>query len=432
MKPFYVRELTVYPTGRRRIWLLTIAVLASLIANFETTLSTILPLLLVDLNMSLQTYGLISAVSVLVGGLSAGFGGILSDRWGRISILVPTLTVTAACNFLLATVDSVTGLFWVRCLMLFIEGAGISITASLVRDFSPRLGRAQAFAFWTWGPVGAAFLASAIAGLTLPLFDNAWQPQAIIMGCVSLALCAVVIWQIAEPSAALRNRVMAEENAAAAEGKLDPGKVRELLKHPHLWAHVLGNTAWSVLYWTFTIFSVAILVTAFGLTAAQANLVTALGVILNALTVVVIGRISDRLQLRKPFIVAGTIGTAVVLAYYITLIGGDAGFGHIAAVYAGLYLFMGVAYVPWMASFSEDAEDVDPSLQGAALGLWGLAVRVMIVVLLLVATQVAGVYGWEAWLMVALIGQGLFLVSALAFKGAWRSSTPRPEDTVRR
>lgn len=149
MKPFYVRELQTYPVGARRVRLLAIAVLASLVANFETTIATILPLLMTDLGMSLEQYGLIAALSVLVGGISAGFGGILSDRWGRVALLVPTLTITAACNFLLATVDSVTGLLAVRCLMLFIEGAGVTITASLVRDFSPRMGRAQAFAFWT-------------------------------------------------------------------------------------------------------------------------------------------------------------------------------------------------------------------------------------------------------------------------------------------
>ncbi|WP_344832826.1 hypothetical protein [Nonomuraea dietziae] len=89
MKPFYVRELTVYPVGARRVRLLAVAVLASLVANFETTLATILPLLREDLDMSLEVYGLIAALSVLVGGLSAGFGGILSDRWGRVTILVP-------------------------------------------------------------------------------------------------------------------------------------------------------------------------------------------------------------------------------------------------------------------------------------------------------------------------------------------------------
>ncbi|NUT40321.1 MAG: MFS transporter [Thermoactinospora sp.] len=426
MKPFYVRELSVYPVGRRRILLLAIAVLASLVANFETTLATILPLLMDDLGMSLTVYGLIAAGSVLVGGLSAGVGGILSDRWGRVTLLVPTLTITAACNFLLATVDTVAGLFWVRCLMLFIEGAGITITASLVRDFSPRLGRAQAFAFWTWGPVGASFLASFIAGFTLPMFGNAWQSQAIIMGIVSLAMCAVILWKIAEPSAALRAQVLDAEQAVTAEEKIDAARVRELFRHPHLWAHVLGNTGWQVLYWTFAIFGQTILVDAFGLEPAAANRVVALGIVLNAAAVVVVGRVSDRLRLRKPFTAAGTALTIAALAYFIGLVGPGVSTGHVTVVYALLFLFMGIAYVPWMANFSENAEDVESRLQGSALGIWGMVVRVMIVVLLIVSPIVVDASGWGTWLAVALGGQVVFLASMAAFKGSWRAPRPVP------
>jgi OPA family glycerol-3-phosphate transporter-like MFS transporter len=425
MKPFYVRELAVYPTGRRRMRLLAIAVLASLIANFETTIATILPLLRKDLDMSLESYGLIAAASVLVGGLSAGFGGVLSDKWGRVTILVPTLTVTAACNFLLATVDTVTGLFAVRCLMLFIEGAGITITASLVRDFSPRLGRAQAFGFWTWGPVGASFLASAIAGVTLPLFGNVWQSQALIMGVVSLLLCAVVVREIAEPSAALRARVITEEAAVGGEEAFDHGKARELLRHPRLWAHVLGNTGWQVLYWTFALFGQTVLVDAFRVDVAAANGIVALGIVLNAVTVVVVGRISDRLQLRKPFMLAGTLATIALLGYCITLMDGDRpGAAHVTVVYALIFLAMGLAYVPWMAGYSEDAENVRPSLQGAALGLWGMVVRLMIVGLLVVAPQMVAGGGWGAWMLVALGGQVLFLLSIAAYGGRWRRARP--------
>ncbi|MEV4112901.1 MFS transporter [Nonomuraea sp. NPDC049695] len=429
MKPFYVRELSVYPVGGRRIFLLAIAVLASLVANFETTVATILPLLMDDLRMSLTEYGQIAALSVLIGGLSAGFGGILSDRWGRVTILVPTLTVTAACNFLLATVDSVAGLFWVRCLMLFIEGAGITITASLVRDFSPRMGRAQAFAFWTWGPVGASFLASFIAGFTLPLFGNAWQSQAIIMGVLSLAMCGVVIWQIAEPSAALRAQVLQAEQAVQAEGHTQHGRLGELFRHPHLWAHVFGNTGWQVLYWTFAIFGQTILSGAFGMDAAAANRVVALGIVLNALAVVVVGRISDRIQLRKPFTAAGTVLTVAALAYFIAIVGPGVPAAQVTIVYALLYLFMGIAYVPWMANFSEDAEDVESRLQGSALGIWGMVVRVMIVVLLVVSPVVVKAGGWQTWLTVALAGQVVFLVSMAAFRGRW-STGPAPRPTA--
>ncbi|GAA4514252.1 hypothetical protein [Nonomuraea ferruginea] len=87
MKPFYVRELSVYPVGARRVRLLAIAVLASLVANFETTIATILPLLMTDLGMSLEEYGLIAALSVLVGGCPPGSaascrtGGDGSPSW---------------------------------------------------------------------------------------------------------------------------------------------------------------------------------------------------------------------------------------------------------------------------------------------------------------------------------------------------------------
>ncbi|TDD18213.1 MFS transporter [Nonomuraea diastatica] len=428
MKPFYVRELSVYPVGRRRIFLLAIAVLASLVVNFETTIATILPLLMDDLGMSLTVYGQIAALSVLVGGISAGFGGILSDRWGRVKILVPTLTVTAACNFLLATVDTVAGLFWIRCLMLFIEGAGITITASLVRDFSPRMGRAQAFAFWTWGPVGASFLAALIAGFTLPLFGNAWQSQAIIMGVVSLTMCAIIAWKIAEPSAALRAQVLEDEQAVQVGEIIAPGKVRELFRHPHLWAHVLGNTGWQVLYWTFAIFGQTILSGAFGMDPAEANRVVALSIVVNALTVVVVGRVSDRLRLRKPFIAVGTVLTIGAMAYFIALIGPGVPAAHVTVVYALILLFMGIAYVPWMAGFSENAEDVESRLQGSALGIWGMVVRVMIVVLLVVSPIVVEAGGWETWLTVALAGQVVFLISMAAFKGRWRTErTAAPE-----
>ncbi|MFI6495851.1 MFS transporter [Nonomuraea typhae] len=105
------------------------------------------------------------------------------------------------------------------------------------------------------------------------------------------------------------------------EEKIYPGRVRELLRHPHLWAHVLGNTGWQVLCWTFAIFGQTVLVDAFGMETGAADGVVALGIVLNALAVIAVGRLSDRLQTRKPFTAAGTILTVASLAYFVALIG---------------------------------------------------------------------------------------------------------------
>jgi OPA family glycerol-3-phosphate transporter-like MFS transporter len=242
-------------------------------------------------------------------------------------------------------------------------------------------------------------------------------------------MCGVIIWKIAEPSGALRAEVLQDEVAVKAEGRTDHGQVRQLFRHPHLWAHVFGNTGWQVLYWTFAIFGQTILTGAFGMEAAAANRVVALGIVLNAVAVVIVGRVSDRIQLRKPFTAVGTVLTVATLAYFISLIGPGVSAAHVTVVFALLYLFMGVAYVPWMANFSENAEDVEPRLQGSALGIWGMVVRVMIVVLLVVSPLVVEAGGWQTWLGVALAGQLVFLASMAAYKGRWRTalSSPAPQ-----
>nr|WP_187128397.1 MFS transporter [Brevibacillus massiliensis] len=76
------RELTVYPTGGRRVWLLFIAILANFIASYEAQIAPVLPLLLNDLNISLAQYGMVSACSVLASALSALLFAPLADRYG--------------------------------------------------------------------------------------------------------------------------------------------------------------------------------------------------------------------------------------------------------------------------------------------------------------------------------------------------------------
>ena len=94
MRPFYVRELTRYPVGTRRLRYLLMAVLASLILNFEGQIAPVLPLLLDDLHMTLTTYGA-SGRSRSRSGPSRRDRRALADRWGRTILLVPIMFMTA-------------------------------------------------------------------------------------------------------------------------------------------------------------------------------------------------------------------------------------------------------------------------------------------------------------------------------------------------
>ena len=71
MKLSYVRELSEYPTGSRRVRILSMAVLASLIGSYEGQIAPVVPLLTRDLGISLVTYGAVSAVALTVGAVAA-------------------------------------------------------------------------------------------------------------------------------------------------------------------------------------------------------------------------------------------------------------------------------------------------------------------------------------------------------------------------
>jgi MFS family permease len=425
----YVRQLDTYPTGRRRIVILSMAVLASLICSFEAQIAPVVPLLLKDLGMSLTTYGGISASAALAGAVAGLVGGRLTDTVGRVRLLVPLMLTTSLLCFATTLVSSPGQLLAARIVLSFVDGVAVASTAPLVRDFSPRMGRATAFAFWTWGPVGANFLAAAIAGATLAAFDDSWRSQFVIMGCVSLVISLVIAANIAELSPALRAQILqTERRTLGVADDTRPARSRELLRHRAIWAHCLGIASWLVTYLTLSLYGQTLLVDTFGVTTSQASQIMMVFWVLNLGTLVVAGRISDRLQLRRPFSLAGTVVAMVCTVFLIDLMGSPDDVSLPALMVTGLLLGagLGVAYGPWMANYSENAEDVDPRLQGSAWGLFSFISKGMAVVVLLTAPRVVEASDWRTWMWVSLGFMALFGVAIVFFRGPWR----RPRNVV--
>jgi MFS family permease len=422
MKLSYVRQLDEYPTGRRRNVLLTMAVLASLITAYEATIAPVVPLLLPDLGMTLSTYGAISAVSAIAGAVAGIVAGRLTDKVGRVRLLVPTMMLTSVLCFAMMLVQTPGQLLAVRVVLSFVDGIAVAATAPLVRDFSPRTGRATAFGFWTWGPVGANFLSAAIAGATLALFAN-WHSQFAIMGVVSLVISIVIALNIAELSPQLQATIrQTEQRTVGAADATAPARMRDLLSSGVIWAHLLGISSWLVLYMTLLVFGQTMLVETFGVTPAAASQIMMAFWVFDLVVLVAVGWASDRTQLRKPFSAAGTALAAVVLGVLIWMAANPASTSTAALVVVGILLgsTLAVAFAPWMANFSENAEDVDPRLQGTAWGLYSFVTKIVAVAVLLICPGVVLVAGWSGWLMVSLVCLALFGVAILFFRGPWR------------
>jgi MFS family permease len=423
----YVRQLDEYPEGLHRLWLLAMAVLAVLVGSYEAQIAPVVPLVLTDLHISLTTYGSVSALATVSGAVAAGLGGRLTDHLGRVRLLVPLMLLTALCCFGMTMVHSARDLLLARVVLAFVDGMALASTAPLVRDFSPRQGRAQAFGFWTWGPVGASVLAAGLAAWTLPMFHDSWRSQFVIMGVVSLVLSLVIAANIAELSPHLREHIRQTERTVAecTTDATRPARGRDLLSRPRLWAHALGISLWLVLYLTLAMYGQTMLVDSFAVSAAKASAIMSAFWMVVLVVLLAIARVSDRLQLRKPFVLGGTLAAALVLSYLLVLTGrASVSAGHLMLTGALLGACLAVAYGPWMANYSEDAEDADPRLQGTAWGIFGLLSRTVAVVVLLAVPRTVAAAGWQAWLSISLVCLLLFVPAIFLFGGAWRRTVP--------
>jgi hypothetical protein len=78
--------------------------------------------------------------------------------------------------------------------------------------------------------------------------------------------------------------------------------------------------------------------------------------------------------------VVGGIGAAVMLVFFLlqSKAGAHPSFGTIAAILAIMLFFLGVAYTPWMASFTETVEHHNPAAVATGLAIWGWIIRVVV------------------------------------------------------
>ncbi len=421
--PSYRRPLHEYPTGGRRRFLIAVVVLALFVSAYEGQLAPVLPLLLADLGLSLEVYGLITAVSLLFGAAAGYLGGDLVDRIGRVRVLVPCMFLSAAACLFMALSESVAHFTAARVLLAFVEGVAMAGTQPLIRDFAPRMGRAQAFAFWSWGPVGANFFAAALAALTLDLFDHSWRSQIFLMSGVAFVSSMVIALTLRDLAPALRRTIRLSERTALETGPADPGpRLRPLLGRRVVWAHVAAMSLLYVLLATMNAYGQTMLVDHFAVTVRTASAIVMSFWIGNLVSSLVFSRLSDRAQNRKPFLVFGGLSATLFLGALIVTMGAGASapWFLVVVLLTGVGLSLGAVFSPWMASFSEYTEEVHPDAQGVAFGLNHFVSRLFILAAVLFAPQVVAAGDWRVWMTVTLVTTAAFAVVTTQVQGRLR------------
>jgi MFS family permease len=389
------RQLDRYPDTGPRTFYLAVTVLATVMLYYELYVAgSVSTLILQKLHMGFSFFVVTLAIGNLIGAFGSLFAGI-TDRLGRTNLVVVGLLITGI--LVVWVIPAQTGKWGFTAASFavgLVEGICLVATPALIRDFSPQTGRATAMGFWTSGPVLGSLVVSVVGSNTVPTHaaPGFWTHEYHICGVAGLVVWLVTLVGLRELSPRLRDQLMVSMHdralvEARARGLTDEeisaatrSPFRQLLK-PDVVISAIGISIFLLVYYTAVGFGVIYLTTVFGFSLKDANGIGNWNWGLDLIALVIFGVVSDRFRVRKPFMVAGGIGSCVLMVLYLLQAGhSNSGYYHIAALTGILAFFLGVAYVPWMASFTETVEAHNPALTATGLAIWGWIIRVVVFV----------------------------------------------------
>ncbi|MGH9058322.1 MAG: MFS transporter, partial [Acidimicrobiales bacterium] len=387
------RQLDSYPDTGPRTLFLAITVLATIMLYYELYVAgSVSTLILPSLHMSFTFFVTTLAFGNLIGAFGSLFAGI-TDRLGRCNLVVVGLLITGVMTAFVLPAATNKWAFTIEGFAVgLVEGICLVATPALIRDFSPQVGRATAMGFWTTGPVVGSLVVAVVGSNTITATTQ-WPHEYRICGIAGLVVFVLCAIGMRELSPGLRDQLMVSTRdraliEARAKGLDIEASLRQpfrqLLK-PDVIISAFGVAVFLLVYYTAVGFSVIYLSTIFGKTLKDANGLGNWNWGFNVIAVVLVGLISDKLRVRKPLMVLGAIGAIVMLIIYLERAGHpNTGYYTLAIMLALLSFFLGVAYCPWMASFTETVEARNPALTATGLAIWGWIIRVVVFVAYLV------------------------------------------------
>ncbi len=397
-----VHEIDEYPDNRKRTAYLGLAVLATIVLYYTYFTQTgVTPNILQYFHMSFSFYVYIVVVSNLIGAF-ASLPASKTDKFGRSNVIIYGLLIVGLLvavgvplcktEWQFAIVISVLGL---------VEGAILVATPSLVRDFSPQLGRASAMGFWTVGPVAGSLLTSIVATHTLDHFishngASGFKSQFIISGASALVVFVLAMFFMKDLSSRLRDQLMvSQRDRALIEARalgLTDQEVFAATTHP--WRQILkwdlvgsaiGISLFLLVYYAASAFFTIYWATVFknpnglNLTTGQANGLNAWFWWADLVALIIFGVLSDKFRVRKPFMLIGSIGAIVMLIVFLHQAdNAHTGHNQLVLIEVLLAAFISLCYAPWMAAYTEMVEAKNPALVGTGLALWGWILRLTV------------------------------------------------------
>jgi MFS family permease len=385
-------ELDHYPNTAVRYRCLAIVVLATVVLYYQFYLAGGLAThILADYHMSFVFFVNTSVVGYVLGAI-ASFATGVADRYGRANIVVVGLMVVGLlCLFGIPLAHGEWGFGIIFTAIGLVEGIILVATPALIRDFSPQLGRASAMGFWTLGPV----LGSLAVSIQISNTSNrtAWQDHYIAAGIVGVIVSILAAVWLRELAPRLRDQLMVSaRDRALVEARAKGIDIEASLRHPFrqmlkpdIVLSAFAISVFLIIYYTAVGFFPTYFQTIFGFSQSQANALGNWNWAFNAGALLLVGFLSDRLRVRKPFMIVGAVAAIVFTVIFLTrATHTGTSYSTFVWILVCLAVSLGVAYAPWMASFTETVERRNPALAATGLAVWGLIIRIVIAIVVFI------------------------------------------------
>ncbi|HEY7008050.1 MAG TPA: MFS transporter [Jatrophihabitantaceae bacterium] len=381
----FARELRQYPGSRVRYTSLAVVVIATVVLYYQLYLAGGVAVnILSDYGITFTWFVFLQVVAVAVAGLAA-YGARITDRIGRANVITIGLIVVGLLSAVAIPLAHGKWPFAIVFVALnAAEGLILVATPAVVRDFSPQLGRASAMGFWTMGPVLGSLVITIVVGSGTG--STPWQDHYIYAGIAGLIVAVLSLFFLKELAPALRDQVMVDlHDRALVEARMKGIDVEASMKHPTrqmLKPDIVLSAIAISLFLLFYIMLVAWVPTffqvTFGFSQSTANNVIIWGWAFNVSGLIFWGWVSDKTAVRKPFMLLGAVvATIGIIIFSTRATHPDTTYSTFAWILSITMFFSGMAYVAWMASYTETVERRNPALTATGLAIWGLIIRII-------------------------------------------------------
>ena len=436
------RDLPSFPTGGYRVFLLAIVVLANIVFTWTVAAgSAATTVMFVHFGMTLNYYADLLVIAGVCGGVAA-YVTSFGDRWGRANMVVIGLAINAVfALWAVPEAGNKTIYSIATCLLYLADGAIFVGTPALVRDYSPQLQRGLSMGFWTLGPVAGFFVLSLVANQYLPAvvtFAN-WQELYRISGYAAIVMFVVCLFFLRDLAPEIRSQRMAETNEhvlieARARGldldQLTKNRWRQVL-HVNTVMSSIAICLFLVIYLTAISYFVFYLPEFLGFSLSSFNGIQEIYWGADIVGLLVFGFISDKLMVRKPFMIAGSVIVIVAIVWLMNLHKGVS-FGETATCLSVLSVGLACAYGPWFASFTETLEHYNPALIATGSSLYGFATRLVgvpfgIIIAHIIGSPIETQSGWKTWFWICIGCCVAFVPFIWTMHGRWSPKAARAD-----